>query len=97
MADAERSRPLAAARDFVGMTDYIPACEEFGGASSKQRSTKYIHATATPRDDGRFIFPRTPTSMALSSRSLRMTTLPRRQLGLAQEIARASTSPAALS
>ena len=42
--------------DFVGMTDYRPACRAFGGSIVNAPINKYIYATVRLRDDGRFVF-----------------------------------------
>jgi D-glycero-alpha-D-manno-heptose-7-phosphate kinase len=41
--------------DFVGMTDYVPACERFGGSIVNATINKYIYATAIRRTDRRVI------------------------------------------
>ena len=38
--------------DFVGMTDYLPACKQFGGSVVNATINKYIYATARKRADG---------------------------------------------
>ena len=35
--------------DFVGMTDYVPACREFGGSIVNATINKYIYATCVER------------------------------------------------
>ncbi len=37
--------------DFVGMTDYVPACQQFGGSIVNATINKYIYATAVARED----------------------------------------------
>lgn len=74
--------------DFVGMTDYIPACEEFGGSIVNATINKYIHATAIPRDDGRFIFRAPDLDGTVVEVASYDDLSPDGQLGLAQEIAR---------
>ena len=41
--------------DFVGMTDYHVACDQFGGRILNATINKYIYATLQPRDDRRII------------------------------------------
>jgi D-glycero-alpha-D-manno-heptose-7-phosphate kinase len=41
--------------DFVGMTDYVPACRQFGGTIINATINKYIYATLAPRYDSRVI------------------------------------------
>ena len=41
--------------DFVGMTDYHVACDQFGGRILNATINKYIYATLEPRDDGQII------------------------------------------
>lgn len=41
--------------DFVGMTDYVPACRKFGGSIVNATINKYIYATAVERFDGLII------------------------------------------
>ncbi len=38
--------------DFVGMTDYHVACDQFGGRILNATINKYIYATLRPRQDG---------------------------------------------
>lgn len=74
--------------DFVGMTDYLPACRRFGGSIVNATINKYIYATATAREDGRVIL------CAPDLDDLRVEIAspdeldPDGQLGLAQEIIR---------
>jgi len=74
--------------DFVGMTDYLPACEDFGGSIVNATINKYIHASARPREDGRFIF----NAPDLGGKTVEVASAadlsPDGDLGLAQEIAR---------
>lgn len=74
--------------DFVGMTDYLPACEEFGGSIVNATINKYIHATARPREDGRFIFHAPDLDGTTVEVGSREELSPDGELGLAQEIAR---------
>lgn len=37
--------------DFVGMTDYIPACRDFGGCIVNATINKYIYCHVVPRED----------------------------------------------
>lgn len=41
--------------DFVGMTDYHVACDQFGGRIVNATINKYIYATLVPRDDRKVI------------------------------------------
>ncbi len=41
--------------DFVGMTDYVPACRLFGGTIINATINKYIYATLVPRYDSRIV------------------------------------------
>ncbi len=74
--------------DFVGMTDYLPACEEFGGSIINATINKYLHATAHPRDDGRFIFHAPDLDDTTVEVASHEELAPDGELGLAQEIAR---------
>lgn len=74
--------------DFVGMTDYIPACEEFGGSIVNATINKYIHAVARPREDGRFVFHAPDLDGTTVEVGSRDELSPDAELGLAQEIAR---------
>jgi D-glycero-alpha-D-manno-heptose-7-phosphate kinase len=42
--------------DFVGMTDYLPACKQFGGSIVNATINQYIYATARLRDDDKIVF-----------------------------------------
>lgn len=74
--------------DFVGMTDYLPACEDFGGSIVNATINKYIYATARPREDGRFIFHAPDLDGATVEVASHAELSPDGELGLAQEIAR---------
>lgn len=74
--------------DFVGMTDYIPACDEFGGSIVNATINKYIHAVARPREDGRYIFNAPDLDGKTVAVDSRDELSPDGDLGLAQEIAR---------
>jgi D-glycero-alpha-D-manno-heptose-7-phosphate kinase len=41
--------------DFVGMTDYVPACKAFGGSIINATINKYIYATLTQRYDKKIV------------------------------------------
>ena len=41
--------------DFVGMTDYIPACKAFGGSIVNATINKYIYCTVTQRYDKQIV------------------------------------------
>jgi D-glycero-alpha-D-manno-heptose-7-phosphate kinase len=73
--------------DLVGMTDYLPYCEEHGGSIVNATINKYIYALARAREDGRFVFhaPDLETTVEVPSHD---DLDPHGELGLAQEIAR---------
>ncbi len=59
-ASSDRSTQGLCARsplriDFVGMTDYRPACRQFGGSIVNATINKYIYATARRRHDSRIV------------------------------------------
>lgn len=74
--------------DFVGMTDYLPACEDFGGSIVNATINKYIYALARPREDGRFIFHAPDLDGMTVEVDSAAELSPDGELGLAQEIAR---------
>ncbi len=41
--------------DFVGMTDYVPACREMGGSIVNVTINKYLYGSLNPREDQRII------------------------------------------
>ena len=41
--------------DFVGMTDYLPACQEMGGSILNVTINKYLYGSLRPREDGRIV------------------------------------------
>ena len=41
--------------DFVGMTDYLPACQEMGGNILNVTINKYLYGSLRPRVDGRLV------------------------------------------
>ena len=72
--------------DLVGMTDYVPACQQFGGSIINATINKYIYAHLAPRQDGKIIFNapdyddlrvEVPSADTLDAKG---------ELGLAQEI-----------
>ena len=72
--------------DFVGMTDYLPACKEFGGRIVNATINKYIYAHLVTRHDRRIIL-HAPDMDDLSVTLDSADELdPRGELGLAQEI-----------
>jgi len=74
--------------DFVGMTDYLPACNEFGGSIINATINKYIYATARLRDDDMIAF-NAPDQEDLRVEVASADHLdPQGELGLAQEIVR---------
>ena len=82
--------------DFVGMTDYRPACAEMGGEIVNAPINKYIYATLRPRQDGIFRF------RAPDQDDLDLTVQTRDELtkdgplGLVQHIVRKYASPSGL-
>ncbi|MGM0491649.1 MAG: hypothetical protein ACQER1_01810 [Armatimonadota bacterium] len=74
--------------DFVGMTDYLPACEDFGGSIVNATINKYIYAVARAREDGRFIFHAPDLEGTTVEVNSAAELSPDGELGLAQEIAR---------
>ena len=41
--------------DFVGMTDYVPACKQFGGSLVNATINKYIYCSVAQREDEKII------------------------------------------
>ena len=80
--------------DFVGMTDYVPACEEFGGSIINATINKYIYAQLALRDDEKIVL-NAPDHDDLQVEVANAAELdPEGELGLAQEILRRFTLPA---
>jgi len=74
--------------DFVGMTDYLPACKQFGGSIVNATINKYIYATACLREDEKIVF-NAPDHDDLRVEVASADELdPEGELGLAQEIVR---------
>lgn len=74
--------------DFVGMTDHIGFCREFGGDLINATINKYIYAAARWRDDGRIVL-RAPDHHDLTVELSSAADLdPAGKLGLAQEVLR---------
>jgi D-glycero-alpha-D-manno-heptose-7-phosphate kinase len=74
--------------DFVGMTDHIGFCREFGGDLINATINKYIYAAACWRDDGRIIL-RAPDQGDLTVEIAAAADLDSSgKLGLAQEVLR---------
>jgi D-glycero-alpha-D-manno-heptose-7-phosphate kinase len=74
--------------DFVGMTDHIGFCREFGGDLLNATVNKYIYAAARWRDDGRIVL-RAPDQHDLAVEIPSAADLdPTGELGLAQEVLR---------
>ncbi len=72
--------------DFVGMTDYVPACQQFGGSIVNATINKYLYATIRPRRDSKIIL-HAPDHGDLRIEIASPAHLdPHGQLGLAQEI-----------
>lgn len=82
--------------DFVGMTDYLPACRRFGGDIVNATINKYIYATARERDDGRFIFTAPDHGDLRVEVAAHDELDPAGELGLAQEVARRFDLPGGL-
>lgn len=82
--------------DFVGMTDYRPACAEMGGEIVNAPINKYIYATLRARQDGEFHFH------APDQNGLDFSVPTRRELskdgplGLVQHIVKKYASPSGL-
>lgn len=74
--------------DFVGMTDYLPACQQFGGSIVNATINKYIYATATMRSDGQIILNAPDHDDLRVEITTRDELDPEGELGLAQEIIR---------
>ena len=74
--------------DFVGMTDYVPACEAFGGSIVNATINKYIYATVREREDQRFIFHAPDHDDQWVNVESFDALDPNGELGLAQEIVR---------
>jgi len=74
--------------DFVGMTDYLPACRQFGGSIVNATINKYIYATASRREDGMFVFNAPDHGGLRVEVESRDQLDPDGELGLAQEIVR---------
>jgi D-glycero-alpha-D-manno-heptose-7-phosphate kinase len=74
--------------DFVGMTDYVPACQRFGGSIINATINKYIYATVMERHDGLVILhapDRGDKRVVIEGKEALN---PDGELGLAQEIIR---------
>ena len=82
--------------DFVGMTDYLPACRRFGGSIVNATINKYIYATASPRDDDRIVLKAPDHGAAEVTVEHREDLDPEAELGLAQEIVRRFDLPGGL-
>ena len=74
--------------DFVGMTDYVPACDLFGGSIVNATINKYIYATAMERCDGLIIFHAPDQGDKRFVVESKEALDPDGELGLAQEIVR---------
>jgi len=89
-ADSSRGAALVRARsplriDFVGMTDYRPACRQFGGCIVNATINKYIYATARRRHDSRIVL-RAPDHDLVVELPSKEALDPAGQLGLAQAV-----------
>lgn len=74
--------------DFVGMTDYVPACQAFGGSIVNATVNKYIYATVQPRYDRKIILHAPDRDDKRVEIENHEALDPRGDLGLAQEIIR---------
>jgi D-glycero-alpha-D-manno-heptose-7-phosphate kinase len=74
--------------DFVGMTDYVPACQQFGGSIVNATINKYIYATAVERYDGLIVFHAPDQGDKRVVVESKDALNPDGELGLAQEIVR---------
>ncbi|MBP8954778.1 MAG: hypothetical protein KBI47_20480 [Armatimonadetes bacterium] len=74
--------------DFVGMTDYVPACREFGGSIVNATINKYIYATCVERYDDLIVFHAPDQGDRHVVVESRDALSPDGELGLAQEIVR---------
>lgn len=74
--------------DFVGMTDYVPACQQFGGSIVNATINKYIYATAMERYDGLIVFHAPDQGDKRVVVESKDALSPDGELGLAQEIVR---------
>ena len=74
--------------DLVGMTDYVPACQEFGGSIVNATINKYLYATVRPRADSKIVlYAPDHDDLRVEIQSAQHLD-PHGQLGLAQEILR---------
>ena len=79
--------------DFVGMTDYVPACRRFGGSIVNATMNKYIYASVRERHDQLIILhapDREDKRVVVESKEALD---PDAELGLAQEIVRRFDPP----
>ncbi len=74
--------------DLVGMTDYVPACRQFGGSIINATINKYIYAHLVPRQDEKIIFNAPDYDDLRLELSSAEALDPKGELGLAQEIVR---------
>lgn len=74
--------------DFVGMTDYVPACRSFGGAIVNATINKYIYCTVAPRFDKRIVLHAPDRDDKRVEIENQAALDPAGELGLAQEIIR---------
>jgi D-glycero-alpha-D-manno-heptose-7-phosphate kinase len=72
--------------DFVGMTDYLPACRQFGGGIVNATINKYIYAHLMVRPDRRIIFHAPDMDDLTVTVDSADALDPHGELGLAQEI-----------
>jgi len=74
--------------DFVGMTDYLPACRQFGGSIVNATINKYIYASALERYDDLIVFHAPDQDDKHVVVESKAALDPDGELGLAQEIVR---------
>jgi D-glycero-alpha-D-manno-heptose-7-phosphate kinase len=74
--------------DFVGMTDYRPACAAFGGSIVNATINKYLYASAVWREDRRIVLNALDQEQQRVEIESAEALSPRGDLGLAQAILR---------
>lgn len=82
--------------DFVGMTDYRPACVEFGGSIVNATINKYIYAGAQWRSDQRLVLHAQDQDARRVEIETPEALSPKGELGLAQAILRRFQLPQGL-
>ena len=74
--------------DFVGMTDYRPACKAFGGSIVNATINQYIYASAQWRDDNHIVLYAPDQEIGCVEIECPDALSAQGELGLAQEIVR---------